>query len=117
MLERSDISIKWALEKYGDEWRWWMFPTADFVCKRKRKGAVAHSVFAYIDVVLNPDEVASPQVSRWQRRHIQLLVEPLVFFSRLDFASGEGGQLPGFCLHHFAPGEVLNRLQFTSERV
>jgi len=66
---------------------------------------------SYIDVVLNPDEVASPQVGGRQRRHIELLVQPLVFFSRLDFASGEGGQLPGFRLHDFAPGQVLNRLQ------
>jgi len=62
------------------------------------------------DVILYPDKVTAPQISRWQGRDEQLLRLPVVGAAGPDLAATDGGELPALGLHHLVLGDVLDRL-------
>lgn len=61
------------------------------------------------NIVLDAYQMAAAQIRRRQRRHVQLLVQPLVAAARPDFAARNHRQLAAFLLHLAAARQILNR--------
>lgn len=72
--------------------------------RRKPREKIIHT---YKHIVLDFNQMATAQIGRRQRRHVQLLVLPLIGGARPDLSPRNDRQLTALLLHLFAARQIL----------